>query len=431
MRILYIAAGAGDMFCGLCARDGILVNELLAIGEDVHFVPLYMPIRTDGFEFSHTDPIFYGGINVYLQQISAFWRMLPPALDRILDNRRLLKWVSRFALSTDSRDLGPMTVSMLSGKLGKQRKELERLLAFIARSGPVDVVNLTTSLLSGLAPEMKSRLKVPVVCNVQGEDSFIDTMPEPYCSRARELIGKNSEEIDLFISPSEAYADKMAGYIGVERDRFRVVHSGLDAAQFARVVPRPVNPFGIGYLSAITTNKGIDLLVDAFIELVKGREREAVLTVAGQVFNKALWQDCLKRISEAGLEDRFIFLGELEFDEKVRFLQGISAFVLPSRITESRGIAVMEAMATGVPVVVPSTGVFPELIEATGGGILVPPNDPHAIADALERLMDDPELSDKLTSAASSGVAAHYQARTMAEGVAEVYRECTGNHRQE
>src|SRR5450759_2967601 len=131
MRILYIAAGAGDMFCGLCARDGILVNQLLAIGEDVQFVPLYMPVRTDGYEFSQSDPIFYGGINVFLQQNSAFWRMLPPAFDRILDNRRLLKWVSRFAISTDSKDLGPMTVSMLSGKLGKQRKELERLLAYI------------------------------------------------------------------------------------------------------------------------------------------------------------------------------------------------------------------------------------------------------------------------------------------------------------
>ena len=443
MRILYIAAGAGDMFCGLCARDGILVNELLSIGEDVQFLPLYTPVRTDGYEFSHDAPVYFGGINVYLQQMSAFWRMVPPALDRVLDNRRLLKWASRFAVSTDSRILGPMTVSMLSGKLGRQRKELERLLAHVGRHRPehiplpppfrrglgrgvqVDVVNLTTSLLSGLAPEMKSRLGVPVVCNVQGEDSFLDTMPEPFASQSRELIAQNSAYIDLFISPSEAYADKMAGYIGISRDRFRVVRSGIDASRFARVAPRPASPFGIGFLSAITANKGIDILVDAFIDLVRGRGREAVLTVAGQIFARPLWQDCLKRIAEAGLDDRFIFLGELEFEEKVRFLQGISVFVQPSRITESRGIAAMEAMASGVPVVVPSTGVFPELVAATGGGITVSPEDPAAIADALEQLIDDPEQADLLGSAASSGIGSRYSARAMAEGVAAVYRELT------
>ena len=109
----------------------------------------------------------------------------------------------------------------------------------------------------------------------------------------------------------------------------------------------------------------------------------------------------------------------------MRFLQGISVFVQPSRITESRGIAAMEAMASGVPVVVPSTGVFPELVAATGGGITVSPEDPAAIADALEQLMDAPEQADLLGSAASSGIGSRYSARAMAEGVAAVYRELT------
>ena len=75
---------------------------------------------------------------------------------------------------------------------------------------------------------------------------------------------------------------------------------------------------------------------------------------------------------------------------KVRFLHGIDVLSVPTTYREPKGLYVLEALANGVPVVQPRHGSFPELIEATGGGLLVNPDDPHDLARALRQLFDDP-----------------------------------------
>src|SRR5580693_5772306 len=99
MRIAYITAGAAGMFCGSCMRDNTLVTALRGQGHDALLVPTYTPIRTDEADVSE-QRVFFGGINVYLQQKFAFFRHTPWLLDRLLDAPRLLRWVSRFAMRT-------------------------------------------------------------------------------------------------------------------------------------------------------------------------------------------------------------------------------------------------------------------------------------------------------------------------------------------
>ena len=158
MRIVHIAAGAGSMYCGACARDVNLMRGLIAAGHDVQVIPLYTPLRVEGEEPLPTSRIFYSGINVYLQQMLALFPPHPgvprPASSKA---RRCCAWCRKFAIETRAEGLGPMTISVLAGKDGFQRKELAKLLDYLAGEVRPDVVTLTNSLLSGIAPEVKRR----------------------------------------------------------------------------------------------------------------------------------------------------------------------------------------------------------------------------------------------------------------------------------
>jgi glycosyltransferase involved in cell wall biosynthesis len=420
MRITHIAAGAAGMYCGACNRDIALVRGLVARGHDLQVIPLYTPLRTEGAQPVPNTDVFMGGVNVYLQQHLALFRRLPPALDRLLDHPGLLRFVSRFAISTDPAALGPMTVSVLAGRDGQQRKELQRLLDFLSQGPRQDLLVLTNSLLSGVAPEAKRMIGVPVVCGLQGEEEFIARMREPYRSRAQELIRRHAGDVDLFIATHEAYAERMAEFLAVPRDRVRAIRTPLDVALFRNPTPRPRSPFVIGYLSSITPGKGLDLLVAAMSRLAEDG-RDARLRVAGKVLDKAYWRKVSRDVERTGLADRFEYVGEVSLSGKIQFLRGCSVFSLPSRFAEARGLAAMEAMAAGVPVVVPDSGVFPEMIALTGGGLLAPPEDPEAITQAIARLMDDPEEADRIGRAGAEGVAEHYAVEPIVDQTLQAY----------
>ncbi|HMO86590.1 MAG TPA: glycosyltransferase family 1 protein, partial [Lacipirellulaceae bacterium] len=90
MRIIQLTPGAGGMYCGNCFRDNALVAELRRLGHDVLMLPLYLPMRLDEPDESRGAPLFYGGINVYLQQLSPVFGRLPRWLHRWLDSEAML-----------------------------------------------------------------------------------------------------------------------------------------------------------------------------------------------------------------------------------------------------------------------------------------------------------------------------------------------------
>ncbi len=417
------------MYCGACARDVVTVRGLRARGHDVRVVPLYTPLRIDGDEAFPTEPVFLGAINVYLQGRFAVLRRTPAFLDRILDNRALLKLVSRFAIDTRASELGEMTVSVLAGTDGRHGKEFRRLLRYLEGQPAPDVVVLTNTMLSALAPQLKRHSGVAIVCELQGEDAFVGAMPEPHRSRAQELMRRNARAVDLFISPGERYAREMAGFLALEPQQVRVVRTGLPADGYRHAGPRSREPFTIGYLSVIARGKGLDVLVDAWRMLVEGQGREANLHVAGRVLDDGYWREIRSAVSEYGLDRRFEYWGEVHFAGKLRFLRGCSAFCLPTRLPEVRGLAAMEAIAAGVPVVVPDAGVFPEMLSLVGGGKLFPPEDSEALAAALARLMDDPEEADRLGREGAQAVAVHYGAEQAVEGTLAALEEVVAGRR--
>src|SRR5262249_22278352 len=140
--------------------------------------------------------VFLGGINVLLQQKLALFRHTPWGIDRLFDAPRLLRWASRFAGKTQADQLGELTISMLKGEHGYQRKEIARLAHWLATEVRPDLVNLTNALLSGLDHEIKQRLEAPTLCTLQGDDVFLEALPEPYRRQSMELIREHCREID-------------------------------------------------------------------------------------------------------------------------------------------------------------------------------------------------------------------------------------------
>src|SRR5437763_268183 len=91
MRIVQLTAGTGSFYCGTCLRDNALVAELRRQGHDALLVPLYLPLALDEPPATPATPLFYGGVNVYLQQQSSLFRKTPRWVDRLLDAPGVLR----------------------------------------------------------------------------------------------------------------------------------------------------------------------------------------------------------------------------------------------------------------------------------------------------------------------------------------------------
>ncbi|HEX5471740.1 MAG TPA: glycosyltransferase, partial [Lacipirellulaceae bacterium] len=272
MRIAYIAAGAAGMYCGSCLHDNTLAAALLALGEDVVLVPTYTPLRTDEPNVS-IPRVFFGGINVYLQEKISPFRHTPWWFDRLLDHPALLDWLSRRSGSVDPAQLGHLTVSMLRGEAGHQRKELEKLVHWLVTEIKPDIVHLSNSMQIGMVRMLRGCGGPPIVCQLSGEDLFLEKLPPPHYDEARELLRERAADVDAFVAINRYYADFMADYLAIDRTRIHVVPHGLNLdGHGKRIEKRLDEPRVIGFLARICEDKGLHLLVDACERLAERPE---------------------------------------------------------------------------------------------------------------------------------------------------------------
>ena len=425
MRILAFTGGAGSMYCGSCLRDNALASALLARGHDVVLTPVYTPTRTDERNVSGPQ-VFFGGISVYLQQHAALFRHTPRLLDRLWDAPWALRLATRRQIKVDPKNLGEMTVSMLRGERGFQRKEIVKLLDWLRTEPRFDVINLPYPLLLGLAEPLRRELKVPVCCTLQGEDLFLDGLGEPYRHESLELIRAASVHVDAFLPVSEYYRDYMPRYLGVPPEKMRLIPLGINREGYAPKVHSRSGPFTIGYFARIAPEKGLHLLIDAYKRL-RGRpgvERTRLVAAGYLAPEHQSYLDGIRaRIREWGFESEFEYRGEVDRAQKIAFLQSLDVLSVPATYDEPKGIFLLEAMANGVPVVQPRRGAFTEIVEKTGGGLLVAPDDAEALADGLLEVWRDPARAATLGAAGAAGVAEHYDVSRMAEAAEAIYRE--------
>lgn len=423
MRVVMLAAGAAGMYCGSCLRDNRVAATLLREGRDVLLVPLYTPIRTDERSVA-ADRVLFGGLNAYLQQSFPFFRRTHAWLDRLLDAPPLLRMLSLFNGSVDPQRLGALTESVLLGEHGPQAREVAKLVAALRELKP-DLVNLPDLFFLGLARPLKDALGLPIVCTLSGEDHFVDGLAEPFRTRVTQLIQGHAASVDAFIGVTRYYSAHATSRFGLPANRVRYVPMGVNVDEFAPRGSRQPQGFTIGYLARLCPAKGLDRLAAAFLEL-RREGRDCRLRIAGYL-NKAdrgYLRSVLGSLRANGVpEERVDYVGEVRFSEKVRFLQSLDAFSVPTAYPEAKGLSILEAMAAGVPVVQPDHGSFPELVEATGGGLIYEREKTGALAAAISRLIDEPNLCARLSMAAREGVRRCYCDAVMAKETWSVFQE--------
>ena len=397
MRVVVLAAGAAGMYCGSCMRDNRLAASLIAQGKDVILIPLYTPLRTDETDVSQ-QKIYYGGLNVYLKQRSFLFRRLPNWLTRLFDSRAVLHQIGRFAGRTRPQDLGPLTVSVLKGEQGAQRKELDKLIDGLKQVQP-DLINLPNLMFVGVAEQLKKALHVPVVCTLSGEDIFLDRMTQPYQQEAFDLIRGHSKYIDGFVAVTKYFADHAAKHFSLPADRINVIPMGIHVQDFLEASPPQNAPFTIGYLARVCPEKGLAQLCRSLVQLRK-QGRNCHVLAAGYLASadRPYLQQIQDDLKKEGLSDAFEYMGEVSRTEKIEMLRSIHAFSVPTLYHEAKGFYLLEALACGVPVVQPDHGSFPELIRATDGGLLYDHQQPDGLTDSLVRLMKDEKLRLRLGS---------------------------------
>lgn len=428
-KICYITAGAANMYCGSCMRDNTLVAALQKMGCNIHLFPTYTPILTDEEDVSE-NKIMLGGLNLYLQQKSGFFRRLPASLDRWLNNSGLIKIVVSSNLPTSGHETGAMVLSLLKGESGRQRKEFINMLLWLKEHVKPDLINLTNILIAGCLPPIKKHLNIPVLVTLQGDDLFLEQMIEPYKSQAIKRIQELVKEVDGFIVFSQYYKDFMSDYLSIPKEKIYTVQMGISLSGFSlnRLASNSGSPT-IGYFARIAPEKGLHVLVDAFILLRQMPGMQNVrLKAAGWLgrSHQPYLKDQLTKLRSHGLEADFEYAGVLDRREKINFLQSLDLFSVPTIYKEPKGLYVLEALACGVPVVQPEHGAFPELIKATGGGQLIPPDSPEHLAQALHHLMTSSSTRKELGRQGQRRVFESMTAEAMARGTLAIYKKYLG-----
>lgn len=420
-------------------HDNTLAKAIAKQGIDIELVPTYTPIRTDENDFS-VDQVFFGGINVYLQQKLPFLRFLPKLFDRFLDNPSLIRRVTKNASKVAPAELGKLAVSMLKGEKGNQRKEVKRLCNWLATQSKPDVVIFSNILIGGCIPTIQRELGVKTIVTLQGDDIFLDSLPEKYKQQCLDEIKRLIPFVDKFITHSHFYADFMSEYLGVPRENIEVTPLGIDIDDFKIIEEVAIDaslvradsdqPKTIGYLARLAPEKGLNLIVDAFIQLREhGNCGDVKLKIAGYLgpTNEEFAAEQFKKLEDAGLGSEFEYVGAIDRNEKVSFLRSIDVLSVPTAYKEPKGLFVLEALASGVAVVQPDHGAFPEVIEQTSGGLLFEAHNVGDLVEKLSSILCDDVHRNQLANNGYEFVRAHRNSDTMASQILQLTNALVGN----
>lgn len=413
------------MFCGSCMHDNTWARSLMDAGEEVSLIPTYTPIRVDEQNES-LEKVFFGGINVYLNQKVPGWRYLPRFLTHWLDHPRVISWATRRSVSNDASQLGALTLSMVRGELGPHRAAIRELDAYISDHLKPEVVIFSNALLVGAVHELKERYSGPIFCVLQGDDVFLDSLDPKYRNQVIKLISERAQAFDGFLTHSHFYKEYMADYLNLPPEKFSVISLGIDLTDHDGQPTLRNNPeLTIGYFARIAPEKGLHHLVDAFA-ILKDSLPEAKLKIGGFLGpqHQRYFQETLQRAEKYSGDITYIGSPETH-QEKITFLKSIDVLSVPTEFLEPKGLYVLEALANGTPVVQPRHGAFPELIKDTQGGLLVDSKSPTSLADGLLK-MNNAELRLKFARQGWESVREKYGPSQMAkETILLLKRDCS------
>lgn len=422
MQIVHIVPGSGGSFyCGNCLRDSKYMQGLKQAGVEVIKVPMYLPIFADEHDIEEI-PVFYGAISLYLKHSIPILRKAPAWVDKILNSGPALKFAARMAGSTNPKGLEDMTISMLLGESGEQKEELDHLVNWLEEHAHADIIHLSNALLIGLAKRIKERLDVKVVCSLQDEDVWVNAMGEDFKNKTWNLMKERARDVDAFFAVSSYFAKEMQPILNIPNDKLFTHHITVDPEDYIyqNTSEKPLN---IGYISRMCESNGLEVLLDAFILLKKDpawQEVKLIITGGSTGENDAFVKSIRKKIKNEGLESVVEFHKDFE-DGRHEFFKKVSMISVPVLEGEAFGLYLLESMASGVPVVQPALGAFPEIIKKSGGGIIYESNTAEQLSTALAELLENRTRLNSLSLAGRQGVEQKFNIHQQAKDVVNIY----------
>lgn len=423
MKIINIVPGFGGTFyCGNCLRDSVFVKTLKSMGHESLMLPIYLPLTAEGEEIQDT-PVFYGAVSIYLKQNFKLFRHMPAWMHHLLDSGPLLRLAARKAGSTRADGLEEMTISMLRGIDGYQKEELEQLVYFLKHHEKPDVVHLSNALLLGLAATIRKELNIPVVCSLQDEDVWVDAVKPSYRKKIWDLMAEKGKDVDAFIAVSHWFAGAIKDNMKIPPEKLHIIHIGVDPNAYILHKPS-LDPPVIGYLSRLCADNGLEILIDAFIELKEHSPfHNARLRLSGGKTgdDKRFIRRQMSKLKRKGYQHDVEWNDHFALKDLPAFFEGMTVLSVPVLKGEAFGLYQLESMASGIPMVQPSLGAFPEIIKDTGGGVVYAPNTPMALANAWTELFHYPEKLAKMGADGAASVRNNFNNASITEKMVDVY----------
>ncbi len=423
MNIIQIIPGSGGSFyCGNCLRDSKYVDALRNSGHQVIKIPMYLPLFAD--EHDITDiPIFYGAISTYMKQVYPIFRKAPKWVDHLLSSKPMMKLAASMAGSTRAKGLEDMTISMLLGEKGEQKEELDKMVDWIVEHCKPDVIHISNALLLGLAKKLKEKTGVPVLCSLQDEDVWVDAMNPKFQQKIWDLMHERSEDVDALVAVSNFFAETMKEKMNLPAQKVHTFYLGVDAEDY-NFIPLKEKPRNVGYISRMCHENGFDIVVDAFIELKKqsGFDDVKLIATGGSTGDDVKYiKEQKRKLKANNLMDSFEIMNDFEGEARHDFFKKVSMISVPVRIGEAFGMYLLESMASGVPVVQPELGAFPEIVSISGGGDIYTPNTPAKLSETWAKLLNDPEKLNQLSIAGLKGTKEKFNIHKHASEIIGLY----------
>ena len=336
----------------------------------------------------------------------------------------------KFSLTFTARKDGPISKNLPVGsefvilpkRNGFDLRHLLRLIEII-KVRKIDLIHshlFGPNLFGFLAAKIT---KKKIIQTIHGRDCF-STWKRILAYR---LMLKFTDKIVTVSDPLGTEFRKRVG----EDEKATIVHNGIDVGSFKKIIQRdkklaslglPTRSKIIGSVGNIKPIKGHENLIQTMAILRKKEQYDVILAIIGEIYPKyASYKTMLdKLITSLGLADRIFFLGFR--DDIPEILQAIDYYVLPS-ISEGLSISLLEAMAASRPIVATDVGMNSVVIQHGVNGLIVPPNSNEALAEALQKVISDPELSEEMGKKARKTVCSKYSSEAMSNRYLKLYEE--------
>lgn len=346
-------------------------------------MPLYLPLTDQAFQAD--TPLFFPATSYYVAQKLFRKKILPRRFEKFLNSPSILRMASSLSGTTSAKGMEQMTLSMIKGDDKNFAEQVEKMIDWIMNDRP-DVVHLSTSMLIGIAKAIKKHMEIPIVCSLQDEEIWLDSLKPQYAQKAWTSIRENISSVDRFITSSEYYKSVVLNKFP-EIKPIEVVYPGVNIEKY-QSPDYPKDPT-IGFFYRMNHENGLDLLAQSFVNLKKENTIPNLKLKIGGGYTREnkRFVNHIRKVLKPAIDD-VVWVDRYALDEHTGFYRDISLICVPLRFNEAFGLYLSESFAAGRPAVAPNTGSFGEVVK--NAGLLYPKNDHIHLTEALKTMLGNP-----------------------------------------